>query len=312
MPRRSRQADPEAIRTELLALLNNFEDELRIGTLRKKVVSLIPAHHLLRDLGSSLVDSALAASGIDRILYYLLAYPMTPICGEELMVVAGIGEWARRVRQLRVEFGWRIVSGVTFQETLSEELFGESQMPRLKPDEYMLIDNVQDRDAAHRWNVANQLRKTDQAVRDKLLQFFRCNVGAQITGEELRYVANDRTEWARRTRELRTELGWPIITRASGRPELPIGVYVLEADRQAPGHDRNIPDQERREVLRRDGYACVDCGWCHDKWNRSDPRHLEAHHVVQHASGGSNSRENLVTLCTVCHDKRHGDERAQN
>ena len=38
------------------------------------------------------------------------------IDGDELMVVSGIGEWAHRVRELRVQFGWWIYSGVTLQE----------------------------------------------------------------------------------------------------------------------------------------------------------------------------------------------------
>ena len=84
-----------------------------------------------------------------------------------------------------------------------------------------------------------------------------------------------------------------------------MGVYVLEADRQAPEHDRQIPDPVRREVLRRDGYACTLCGWTHELWNPSDPRHLEAHHVEHHVDGGANTADNLVTLCTVCHDEVH-------
>ena len=130
-------------------------------------------------------------------------------------------------------------------------------------------------------------------------------MGRGVTGEELRYVAGDKTEWARRVRELRTEFGWPVATKSTGRPDLGIGVYVLQADRQSPEHDRHIPDDVRREVLRRDGYKCCTCSWSHNEWNPSDPRHLELHHVTHHASGGENIKENLTTLCTVCHDKRH-------
>jgi len=106
-------------------------------------------------------------------------------------------------------------------------------------------------------------------------------------------------------RELRTEFGWPVATKSTGRPDLGIGVYVLQADRQSPEHDRNIPDDVRREVLRRDGYRCGGCQWSHAEWNPSDPRHLELHHLKPHAEGGENIKENLKTLCTVCHDKLH-------
>lgn len=126
-----------------------------------------------------------------------------------------------------------------------------------------------------------------------------------MTGEELRYVAKDKTEWARRVRELRTEQGWPVATRTSGRPELPVGVYVLESLRQSPPHDRIITDVVRRLVLRRDGYRCRRCGWTHAEWNPSDARHLELHHVIEHKSGGDNTEANLVSLCTSCHDLWH-------
>ncbi len=110
-------------------------------------------------------------------------------------------------------------------------------------------------------------------------------------------------------RELHTEFGWPVATKSTGRPELGVGVHVLQADRQSPEHDRLIPDDVRREVLRRDGYRCRECGWSHDEWNPSDPRHLELHHVKHHARGGENTIENLKTFCTVCHDKLHRKEK---
>lgn len=142
-------------------------------------------------------------------------------------------------------------------------------------------------------------------IHEGLLQYFRKNVARPVTGEELRYVANDQSEWARRIRELRTEHGWPITTKHSGNPSLPIGVYLLEADRQSPPHDRRIKDHVRREALRRDSYRCQKCGWSHDDWNRSDPRFLEIHHVVHHVHGGENELDNLVTYCNVCHDRVH-------
>ena len=99
--------------------------------------------------------------------------------------------------------------------------------------------------------------------------------------------------------------GWPIATLQTGRPDLPVGHYVLQADRQSPEHDRHIPDNVRREAMRRDGYRCRECDWSHAEWNPSDPRHLELHHVEHHAMGGRNTEENLVTLCNVCHDVVH-------
>ena len=132
-------------------------------------------------------------------------------------------------------------------------------------------------------------------------------MGRPVTGEELRYVAKGATAWARRVRELRTEYGWPVVTKMHGRPDLPVGAYLIEADRQAPVHDRQIPDAVRRAVLRRDDYKCVECGWTRALWNPDDPRHLEAHHLEHHADGGENVEDNLITVCNICHDVIHAD-----
>ena len=157
--------------------------------------------------------------------------------------------------------------------------------------------------------MANNIRKEKSSAKDKLLKFFKQNVGVPVTGEELRYVTNSTTEWARRVRELRTEEGWSIATKTTGRPDLPGGTYVLEDEYQTPPHDRKIPDPVRGEVLVRDHYTCQDCGWTHSMWNKSDARHLELHHVVHHVRGGENSVDNLRTLCTFCHHKIHRAER---
>lgn len=307
--RRPKQADPETARRAVADLIENFEAELRSGELRSKVLALIPIFHKLRDLGKALIPSEAASAAKDRILYYFCKYPATKINGDELLVVSGIQEYARRVRELRVESGWTIVSGITIKEMRDDQA---DEVPlnlkAMKPNEYVLLNAEEDRDAAHRWHVANRIRKEPGSVRDKILRFLKENLGRGVTNEELRYVAGNKTEWARRVRELRTESGWPIATKTTGRPELGIGVYVLEANRQSPEHDRTIPDDIRREVMRRDGYKCKDCDWSHDEWNASDPRHLELHHVMHHAQGGENTEDNLRTLCTVCHDKVHRSE----
>jgi len=310
MPRRPNRASPEEIRRKLLNLITDFEGHLRKDDIREKVLSLVPAFHLLRDLGSSLIPPEQASAARDRILAYFRKYPFIVIHGDELMVVSGIQDWPRRTRELRREYGWAIASGVTIREMYSEDEIALEgvNINSLKPEQYILLSETQDREAALRWRIANDIRRKKTSVRKKLLEYFRVNVGHAVTGEELRYVGNDKTEWARRVRELRTEQGWPIATRNTGRPDLGIGVYVLEQDRQSPAHDRNIPDPVRRAVLVRDSYACSYCGWTHEQWNPSDPRHLELHHVEHHAMGGENTEENLITICTVCHDNIHRRE----
>lgn len=296
---------------ELFDLLQSFEQETKGNELRRKVQALVPIHDMLVALGRSLIPPEIAASARGRLLHYFQKYPLTALPRKELQIVAGIDEWARRVRELRVEHGWAIITGQTAKQMYAD---GEFPLPdvdiaSMHKDDYILISIDQDRDAAHRWHLAKDIRNRQSSVRENLIEYLRANVGVPVTGEELRYVAKDKTEWARRVRELRTEFGWPITTKSSGRPDLPVGVYLLEQDRQSPVHDRQIMDNVRRAVLRRDNYTCSRCGWTHRLWNRSDPRHLELHHIEAHVEGGENTTDNLITLCTVCHDFWHSIEK---
>ena len=297
----------EDIRKKLQLLLENFEQELQSDSLRNKVLALVPCFNHLRDLGKSLIPPTVAGSARARILHYFQKYPAVIISGDELLVVSGIQEYARRVRELKVQFGWSIVSGLTARQMAEENEFPlpNINITTMGPSDYILLSAQQDRDAAHRWNLANEIRRETSSVRDKILKYLRKNVGQTVTGEELKYLAKDKSEWARRVRELRTEYGWPVVTRNTGRPDLEVGMYLLEADRQSPEHDRLIPDPVKRDVLRRDNYKCTVCQWSHEEWNRSDPRHLELHHKKHHAQGGDNTASNLMTVCTVCHDEIH-------
>ena len=51
----------------------------------------------------------------------------------------------------------------------------------------------------------------------------------------------------------------------------------------------------RQRVMARDGYRCVDCG---------GKEELEVHHIVPLAEGGTNTPDNLITLCKRCHRRR--------
>lgn len=310
MARRSRTDDPEGLRSKLAELLSDFEEQLRSGSLRDQVQALVPATHVLRDLGGSLVAPSSRSSGKQRILAYLRAHVGVVIAGEELMVVSGIGDYPRRIRELRKEEGWPILSGVAAKQMRSSAdepgAVSASSIPPMRTDDYMLLEDVRDEDAARRWELANNIRRRKDGVQAKVLAYLRANVGKHVTGEELRYVANEKNEWPRRVRELRTEEGWPVVTRFSGDPSLPVGIYVLAKDEQAPVHDRHIKEIVRREVMERDHWSCQwrGCGWSHERL-AFDPRYLEVHHIHEHAQGGSNEADNLVTLCNLHHDEVH-------
>lgn len=310
---------------ELQALLSDFSTELTRPDLRERVLALVPAFDKIRELGVSLMGADAPKAARDRILAYFRKYPMTVIDGDELMVVSGISEWARRVRELRVQFGWAINSGITFKEMAADimaeggaVMLKELEVDlginplKLKPEQYVLTSTKQDLEAAYRWNVLNTIRKSKMSVRDKILEYLKHNVGKPVQGEELRYLAGSATEWARRTRELRTDFGWAVASRMSGRPDLPVGVYILEHDRQARLNDRKISDAVRVQVLERDKHSCRVCGWGYAARQPGDPRQfLELHHVMHHVKGGTNEADNLITLCNVHHDRVHADENAE-
>lgn len=298
---------------KLKGLLDAFADRLTDADLRDQVRSLVPVFQELRQLGCSLLPED-PGSARGRIIVYLQRYPMTLIDGDELLVISGIGEWARRVRELRVQFGWWIYTGVTLRELADENPEAAADIAdqlgvaidKIRPDHYVLVRSDQDRDAAHRWNILNGIRKQPLGVKAKVLAYLRANVGKPVTLEELKYLAGDKSEWARRVRELRTEDGWPIFTRMQGRPDLPVGSYVLDEDKQAPEHDRRIPDEVRIIVLERDHFACRHCGWTREQLRQEDPRKfLELHHLEHHKNGGMHTVENLITLCNVHHDQVH-------
>lgn len=319
MPKKSQPSNaPEPLLTQFQELFEELEQRLaRDEDIRARVLTFIPASKKLREVGKALLPTENTVGARDRILQYLRRYQGVVIHGDELAVIAGISEWARRVRELRVEDGWDIASGMTIREMAEQEpsavkdiaaTIGRNPL-ELAPDHYLLITPEQDRDAAFRWNQLNRLRKDKSlSVKSKILEYLKANCGQAVTGEELRYLASGKTEWARRSRELRTEEGWPVATRNTGRPDLPVGVYVLEHDRQAQPHDRKIPDAVRVEVLQRDDFSCQakGCGWKRDQAAPGDPRRfLELHHIKHHAAGGQNNADNLVTLCNVHHDALH-------
>ena len=219
------------------------------------------------------------------------------IDGVELDVESGTSDYRSIVRQLRVERGFRILTGASPDE--------ESGV-QLKPDQYLLTSDKVDPDLARRWHVANRIRKGAGGSKGKILQFLKENVGKVVTTEELAYVSGDKSEFGRRTRELRTEEGYAVATRFTGRPDLNAGEYVLlSLERVAEAHDRHIPSDVQREVYERDKSTCLQCGWNMAKWTTADPRILELHHLTAHAARGSNSADNLLVLCSYCHDEVH-------
>lgn len=219
-----------------------------------------------------------------RILEYFLEMGVgTPVTGDELKRISGIQEWARRVRELRVEEGWDIRHGGIHYRLMAAE-----------PDESI----------AAAWKVANTMRREKGVgAREKILKYLKANVGKSVTSEMLNYVSGIQ-EHGRRIRELRTELGFAISTQID-RPELKPGEYMLESTQPTLDvTERKVSEELRKEVFERDGYKCALCG------RSAGPGVLlTAHHLVAKIEGGSDTDpENFVTLCHKDHAAITGEQ----
>lgn len=300
MARKRRKRSVNWLITQIDGQLKAFGTDRGELTLREKVLALCEVYENVKDLGVNVIyeHGWDARAAVERIRLYLIEYEDTVLDGVEIAVVSGISDYPRRIRELRVESGYQIASGASPDPESGIDL---------KPDQYMLVDAEPDLDAARRWHVANRIRRSDVGSQKRLLQYLMENVGKILTTEELAYVAKEAKEYARRVRELRTEQGYSVATRFTGRPDLKVGQYVLQStERIAEPHDRKIPETVQKAVYERDENTCRVCGWNHERWTAEDPRILELHHLEHHEDRGPNVESNLIVICSKCHDEVHG------
>ena len=69
----------------------------------------------------------------------------------------------------------------------------------------------------------------------------------------------------------------------------------------------NWDEKRRRNIVRRLGNRCVDCG----KKTRAGIDQ-EIHHILPMSEGGRSNIENLCVLCTKCHGIRHNENERKN
>ncbi len=291
----------QSLISEVEQRLSQYRQRYQGLSWREKVLLLVKVYGSFRRLSKRANPAAAAVSARERIRLYLLANVGQVIKAVELNVVSGISEYGRRVRELRVEEGYKILTGNSSDPDVGFELGAR---------EYLLLDSEPDTRAARRWHIANRIRKEKEGGSSgRLLRYLLANVAQVVTNEELAYVAKAK-EFGRRVRELRTEQGYPIATMFTGRPDLKMGEYVLESrERISEPHDRKIPFDIQKEVYARDKNTCRLDGWTHDRWTREDPRILELHHIREHVEHGANIAKNLVVLCSRCHDDVHAGRR---
>jgi hypothetical protein len=225
------------------------------------------------------------------ILAYLLERVGEVVYGDELAAITGIGEWPRRVRELRVQDGYPI-----------EEL-GSSR--------YRLESTEPDFTKASGWALENAIRRRTGSGSSRIAAFFEANVGTVVTRKQIDYVSKIGSA-ARRVRELRDERGWPINSHIDDSALRP-GEYrltSLEPEDLLDPRQRSYGEDLRREVFERDDFTCLRCGR-----NRAaaeaagDTRfYLEVHHRIAIADEDEtlseaelNDLDNLETLCHGCH-----------
>ena len=146
--------------------------------------------------------------------------------------------------------------------------------------------------------------KKTGGARAKLRAHFLANIGRVMDSQELREVADNQSEWARRVRELRTEQGYQILTH-NDRSDLKPGQYLLESSKPHPAFARAISKETRAFVLDRNGFTCQMCGAVAGEQHPYDPTRktrLHLGHVIDKSLGGTDDANNLRALCSVCNE----------
>lgn len=229
----------------------------------------------------------------NKVLDYLQAHLGQPVHGDELAAASGIQEWARRVRELRVEDGYEIAE--------------------LGASTYRLDRAQPDVKKARQWQLASDIRNSPGSAIQRIARFLEANVGEVVSREQVDYVSGI-AEGSRRIRELRDEHGWPVASHID-EEGLQSGEYQLLSsdpkDRRDP-LQRLYPENLRQQVFERDDYTCKACGRNREMaLAAGDTRfYLEVHHQVAVADeltampkAERNDMENLVTLCHADHLK---------
>lgn len=147
-------------------------------------------------------------------------------------------------------------------------------------------------------------KKPRGGARGKLRAHFLAHVGRVMDSDELREVAGNQSEWARRVRELRTEEGYLILTH-NDRSDLKPGQYLLETAKPQPAFSRTMSKETRALVLDRNGFTCQMCGAVAGEVHPFDPTRktrLHIGHIIDKSMGGSDDPSNLRAICSVCNE----------
>ncbi len=192
-----------------------MERELTADDMLVLLAELGRRHAEVKDLLAKVgARAGLPTGARDRILRYLQLTEGKIVDKEELSGVSGIYEWARRVRELRIEEGWPISSN----ENRSD----------LRPGQYLLEASAPDETLRARWQTANRIRRQGSSPGDRVLKFMQANLGRPVSRDELYYVSKDH-DFEEIVASLVNQ-GWQIRSHADDGTLKP-GEYRLEAVR---------------------------------------------------------------------------------
>ena len=147
-------------------------------------------------------------------------------------------------------------------------------------------------------------KTSKEGAKAQLRAHFLANLGRVMGSEELRQIAHQQSEWARRVRELRTEEGYQILTH-NDRSDLKPGQYLLENPKPQPAFSRAISKETRAYVLDRNGFTCQMCGAVAGEPHPYDitrKTRLHLGHVIDKSLGGTDDPANLRAICSVCNE----------
>lgn len=130
-------------------------------------------------------------------------------------------------------------------------------------------------------------------AKEKLLEYFKANIGTYIPNSDLRKVSGI-NEFARQIRFLRQE-GWDIVWKWGNKRTW----YCLRTlTKSASGKTRNQIDRKTRyRILQRDNSTCQRCGK-----TPADGVKLSIDHKIPVDWGGNGEDTNLWTLCRECNE----------
>ena len=146
---------------------------------------------------------------------------------------------------------------------------------------------------------------TDKKLTGKkgIMEYLRAHVGEVIHNSKLFEASGNQSEYTRRIREIRGELGWAIETHhdVDDLKQDEYRLAELPPEVLPPNFQRNVSQKLRALALDRNGFTCQMCGAAAgDKDNKGRTVHLHVGHIVSKEEGGKDELANLRALCSDC------------